>query len=350
MLDTLLPDVVVQPGAPKSFVAHAVLFDMDGTLVDSIAAVEAAWGKVALDIGQDPEYVIAATHGKRAIDNLAQFKPHIPQHALPAEVQAFEETILAFADEYLLKQEERKRRASSVSLLSSSGFMTPGRVSISSASGSEAGSRYSSAVDSRKSSFNFGFGGGMQVCWGDLYRAPTGGGFDIIILLVERTAVILEDDDEMQGDRFAEDWDAAWELEEEVVNRSVRILPGRYAVATSGAKTYAYGAMSRVNIIPPPITITADDPRLKNGKPHPDPFLLAAAELGFPASECVVFEDSPSGIKAGVASGATVVALCTSHTREKILGLGAHYVLDTMESLKVTVLEDGRMKFDVVGN
>ena len=71
----------------------------DGTLTDSIAAVEAAWGKVAKDIGQDPAFVIAATHG-RAIDNLAQFKPHIKVHEMEAEVQAFEESIFFFADAY----------------------------------------------------------------------------------------------------------------------------------------------------------------------------------------------------------------------------------------------------------
>ena len=31
------------------------------------SAVEAAWGKVAQDIGEDPGYVITATHGKRAV-------------------------------------------------------------------------------------------------------------------------------------------------------------------------------------------------------------------------------------------------------------------------------------------
>ena len=72
----------------------------DGTLTDSISAVEAAWGKVAKDIGQDPAYVIAATHGKRAVDNLAQFKPHIKEHEMDSEVQAFEESILYFADAY----------------------------------------------------------------------------------------------------------------------------------------------------------------------------------------------------------------------------------------------------------
>ncbi len=104
--------------------------------------------------------------------------------------------------------------------------------------------------------------------------------------------------------------------------------------------------MTRVGITPPPVTITADDKRLKAGKPAPDPFLLAAQELGFAAHRCVVFEDSPSGIKAGVASGAIVIALCMSHERSKIAKCGAHFVLDTMESVKVEV-ENGRLRFIV---
>ncbi len=44
--------------------------------------------------------MIAATHGKRAVDNLSQFKPHIKPHEMDNEVQAFEESILFFADAY----------------------------------------------------------------------------------------------------------------------------------------------------------------------------------------------------------------------------------------------------------
>ena len=91
--------------------------------------------------------------------------------------------------------------------------------------------------------------------------------------------------------------------------------------------------MTRVGITPPDVTITADDKRLKAGKPAPDPFLLAAKELGFDAKKCVVFEDSPSGIRAGVASGATVIAVCTSHERSKIENCGAHYLVDNMEKV-----------------
>lgn len=109
----------------------------------------------------------------------------------------------------------------------------------------------------------------------------------------------------------------------------------------------AYGCMTRVGIVPPKVTITADDKRLKAGKPAPDPFLLAARELGFSASKCVVFEDSPSGIRAGLASGATVIAVCTSHERKKIEHIGAHYLVENMESVTCEPCEDGRLKFTV---
>jgi len=39
------------------------------------------------------------------------------------------------------------------------------------------------------------------------------------------------------------------------------------------------------------------------GKPAPDLFLLAAAKMGVPASECLVFEDSPLGIEAAQRAG-----------------------------------------------
>lgn len=92
--------------------------------------------------------------------------------------------------------------------------------------------------------------------------------------------------------------------------------------------------MTRVGITLPKVTITADDKRLKAGKPHPDPFLLAAKCLGYTANRCVVFEDSPSGIRAGVASGATIIALCTSHERSKIENRWAHYIVDNMERVR----------------
>jgi beta-phosphoglucomutase-like phosphatase (HAD superfamily) len=46
-------------------------------LTDSIAAVEAAWTAKAEELGLDPEEVIAATHGRRAEDNLLELVPNL---------------------------------------------------------------------------------------------------------------------------------------------------------------------------------------------------------------------------------------------------------------------------------
>ena len=38
---------------------------------------------------------------------------------------------------------------------------------------------------------------------------------------------------------------------------------------------------------------------ITTGKPHPEPYLKGASDLGFSATDCVVIEDVPAGIRAG---------------------------------------------------
>ncbi len=59
--------------------------------------------------------------------------------------------------------------------------------------------------------------------------------------------------------------------------------------------------------------VTRDD--VAKVKPAPDLFLAAAARLGTPPAECVVFEDSPNGILAAQAAGMRVVAVPNGLTR-----------------------------------
>ena len=55
--------------------------------------------------------------------------------------------------------------------------------------------------------------------------------------------------------------------------------------------------------------VTGDDPRVLAGKPAPDIFLRAAADLGVEAVDCLVFEDAPAGVTAARSAGMQVIAL-----------------------------------------
>ena len=55
--------------------------------------------------------------------------------------------------------------------------------------------------------------------------------------------------------------------------------------------------------------VRGDDPELKEGKPAPDIFLLAANRVGVDPAECLVFEDAPTGTEAALAAGMPVVVV-----------------------------------------
>jgi len=61
---------------------------------------------------------------------------------------------------------------------------------------------------------------------------------------------------------------------------------------------------------------TRDD--VENGKPDPEIYNLVASELSVPVGECLVIEDSPSGVKAALAAGMWVIAVTTPFTRDAL--------------------------------
>jgi HAD superfamily hydrolase (TIGR01509 family) len=88
------------------------------------------------------------------------------------------------------------------------------------------------------------------------------------------------------------------------------------------------------------IVVAGDD--VDNPKPHPEPYLQAAALLDVDIAEVIVIEDSPTGVRAGLASGALTLAVPHIVPLDH---LGAHELWDTMDgrgAVDLTDLYDSR--------
>ena len=88
------------------------------------------------------------------------------------------------------------------------------------------------------------------------------------------------------------------------------------AVVTACSPPLAAARFRAAGLPAPAVLITSHD--TERGKPHPDPYLAAAAALGAEPSECVVIEDAPAGVEAGRAAGMTVWAVMTTHRAEDL--------------------------------
>jgi beta-phosphoglucomutase-like phosphatase (HAD superfamily) len=89
------------------------------------------------------------------------------------------------------------------------------------------------------------------------------------------------------------------------------------AVATSATPQNAHASLTRIGLADTfAVIISAAD--VSTGKPHPEPYLKAAAGLGVPPANCLVIEDSVSGIRAAKAAGAKCLAMATTFSREAL--------------------------------
>jgi sugar-phosphatase len=111
-----------------------------------------------------------------------------------------------------------------------------------------------------------------------------------------------------------------------------RVLPGArellegaagvpVAIVTSCPGPLAAARLRAGSLRTPDVLVTSD--RVAAGKPDPEAYVLAAAELGVDPADCVVLEDAPAGIAAGVAAGATVIGITTTHPAPELLAAGA---------------------------
>ncbi|MBC3210745.1 sugar phosphatase [Serratia fonticola] len=205
------------------------LFDLDGTLVDSLPAVERAWTQWAERHGISPQQVLDFIHGKQAITSLRHFMPNATEAELQHEFT-------------MLEQVE--------------------------------------AEDT------------------DGVRALPGA-----LVLLER----------------------------------IKALGIPWAIVTSGSVPVANARRLAGGVPLPEVFITCE--RVKQGKPHPDAYLLGAQGLGLAPQDCVVVEDAAAGILSGLAAGCQVIAVNAPADAPKLNQVDL--ILSSLEQLKIAKSEQG---------
>src|SRR5215468_8780384 len=73
-----------------TFTAKAILFDMDGVLIDSAPAVERVWRRWALAHHLDPDVVVEQAHGRRSLETIRAVAPHMDAEQENLKVEQME--------------------------------------------------------------------------------------------------------------------------------------------------------------------------------------------------------------------------------------------------------------------
>lgn len=179
--------------------------------------------------------------------------------------------------------------------------------------------------------------------WAHLYDLPDADTFEIPhgVRALDLIPVLRPDIDSEEGLRVIEDMEIADMADLQVLPGVRELLHGlpadRWAIVTSATRRLLLRRLEAAGLPIPERIISADS--VKRGKPDPEPYRRGAELLGVPPSACVVVEDAPSGIVAGVAAGCRVLAVLGTHAREE---LGeAQWLVRSLVDVSAVVAADG---------
>jgi mannitol-1-/sugar-/sorbitol-6-phosphatase len=179
--------------------------------------------------------------------------------------------------------------------------------------------------------------------WAEHYEIPNAEIFMVPhgMRAIEIVKSLRPDIDPEEGLRYIED------LEMDDVADLV-VLPGvkalleslpaeRWAIVTSATRRLLLGRLKAAGLPIPERIISAD--MVERGKPDPEPYRRGAELLGLRPEDCLVVEDAPSGVGAGLAAGSRVLGVVGTHTAEELKG--AQWIVGSLEGVKVTVGTEG---------
>ncbi|GFE17232.1 hydrolase [Streptomyces glebosus] len=115
-----------------------------------------------------------------------------------------------------------------------------------------------------------------------------------------------------------------------------------HALVTSADIALSDARMGAAGLPMPDVRITAES--VSASKPDPEGFLKGAAELGFAAEDCLVFEDSEAGIEAGRAAGMRVVGV-----GDRAAAFGPTVQIPDLTHVRVEASADGVISVHIDG-
>jgi mannitol-1-/sugar-/sorbitol-6-phosphatase len=169
----------------------------------------------------------------------------------------------------------------------------------------------------------------------EIYEVPHG------MRAIEIVKELRPDIDPQEGLRVIED------MEMEDVS-GLTVLPGvrtllaslpldRWAIVTSATHRLLIRRLEVAGLPIPQRIISAD--MVERGKPDPEPYRRGAELLGLPPAECLVVEDAPSGVGAGIAAGCRVLGVLGTHSAEDLKA--TTWIVPSLEAVTIAVHDDG---------
>ena len=120
----------------------------------------------------------------------------------------------------------------------------------------------------------------------------------------------------------------------------------KVAVASSSNMNHIVNNMEKTGLIKY-IDELASGAEVKNGKPAPDVFLLAAERLGVKPEECLVLEDSKAGVIAGSTAGVKVIMVPDMFEPDEVCKEKAYKIVENLGEV-IKLLDDSNKIVDMI--
>jgi sugar-phosphatase len=179
--------------------------------------------------------------------------------------------------------------------------------------------------------------------WAAMYGVPEPEKYEVPhgMRAIEIVKMLRPDIDPEEGLRAIEDMEVE-DTDGLTVLPGVKALleslpPERWVIVTSATRRLLLARLEVAGLPIPARYISGD--MVERGKPDPEPYRRGAELLGVRPEECVVVEDAPSGVGAGVAAGCRVLGVLGTHSAEELRA--ADWVTESLDGPRVSATAGG---------